>query len=73
MEFCSSSDRNPGWFDYVGDCTTQLYGEYVQLLYGPTINQPDNQYNEMSQQFCVGGVCQLTDHFLKIQKPNSCL
>lgn len=34
----------------------------------PPINQPDNQYTEMSQHFCVRGVSQLTDHFLEDTK-----
>ena len=40
-----SSDQNPGWLDYVGDYTTQLYRDYNKALSGSLLN---SEYNGMS-------------------------
>ena len=37
-----SNEKNPGCLGYIGDYTTQLYGDYHKPLYGSLLN---NQYN----------------------------
>ena len=35
-----SNEKNPGWLDYIGDYTTQLYRDYNKPIIRIPINQP---------------------------------
>ena len=37
-----SNERNPGWLDYIGDYTTQLYRDYSKPLKGSLLTNQDS-------------------------------
>ena len=45
MQIHMSHEESPGWLDYIGDYTTQLYRDYNKRLPGSLLT---NQYNGMS-------------------------
>ena len=42
----SNEKRAPGWLGYIGDYTTQLYGDYNQPLSGSLLTNQDSMESE---------------------------
>ena len=54
-----SNEENLGCLGYIGDYTTQFFGDYNKLAHGTLLN---NQYNGMSKVFIFFFVAHMHSH-----------